>query len=147
MLQTGTIAPDFELPDATGRPVRLSEYRGKSEVVVYFYPKDDTAVCTKQACAFRDRFAEFEGAGAVILGISDDSVASHGKFAAKYGLPFLLLSDRGGRVRKLFGVTKRFGILPGRVTFVIDRDGVVRLVYSGLAESDRHVLEALGALG
>ena len=145
-LSPGTIAPDFELPDAAGKPVRLSQYRGKNAVVVYFYPKDDTAVCTKQACSFRDHFAEFEGAGAVILGISDDSVASHAAFAAKYGLPFLLLSDWGGRVRKLFGVAKRFGILPGRVTFVIDRDGVVRHVYSGLGESDRHVMEALGAL-
>jgi peroxiredoxin Q/BCP len=115
--------------------------------VVYFYPKDDTSVCTKQACSFRDQFAKFEGAGAVIIGISDDSVASHAAFAAKYGLPFLLLSDRGGRVRKLFGVAKRFGILPGRVTFVIDRDGVVRHIYSGLGESDKHVAEALGALG
>jgi peroxiredoxin Q/BCP len=147
MLQCGTIAPDFELSDAGGKPVRLSQYRGKNAVVVYFYPKDDTAVCTKQACSFRDRFAEFEGAGAVIIGISDDSVGSHGAFAAKYGLPFLLLSDRGGRVRKLFGVAKRFGIFPGRVTFVIDRAGVVRHVYSGLTESDKHVAEALGALG
>ena len=96
---------------------------------------------------FAIRFAKFEAVGAVVLGISDDSVESHGRFAAKYGLPFLLLSDRGGRVRKLFGVAKRFGILPGRVTFVIDRAGVVRHVYSGLTESDRHVAEALGALG
>ena len=139
-------APDFELPDAAGKPVRLSQYCGKKAVVVYFYPKDDTSICTKQACSFRDNFARFEGAGAVILGISDDSVASHAAFAAKYGLPFLLLSDRGGRVRKLFGVAKKFGILPGRVTFVIDRAGVVRHVYSGLGESDKHVAEALGAL-
>jgi thioredoxin-dependent peroxiredoxin len=146
-LQPGTTAPDFELPDASGTLVRLSQYRGKKAVVVYFYPKDDTGVCTKQACSFRDNFARFEGAGAVILGISDDSVASHGTFAAKYGLPFTLLSDEGGRVRKLFGVAKRFGILAGRVTFVIDREGVVRHVYSGLREPDKHVAEALGALG
>jgi thioredoxin-dependent peroxiredoxin len=146
MLQPGTPAPDFELPDAAGKPVRLSQFRGKNAVVVYFYPKDDTAVCTKQACSFRDNFAKFEGAGAVVLGVSDDSVASHSAFSAKYGLPFLLLSDRGGRVRKLFGVAKKFGILPGRVTFMIDREGVVRHVYSGLTESDRHVAEALGAL-
>ena len=147
MLQTGIVAPEFELPDAGGKLVRLSQFRGKNAVVVYFYPKDDTAVCTKQACSFRDNFAKFEGADAVILGISDDSVASHGAFSAKYGLPFTLLSDQGGRVRKLFGVAKRFGILPGRVTLVIDRAGVVRHVYSGLGESDKHVVEALGALG
>jgi peroxiredoxin Q/BCP len=139
-------APDFELPDADGQLVRLSQYRGEHAVVVYFYPKDDTAVCTKQACAFRDDYAKFRAAGAVILGISDDSAASHGAFRAKYGLPFTLLSDKGGRVRKLFGVKRAFGVLPGRVTFVIDRDGVVRHVYSGLAESDRHVREALAAL-
>jgi peroxiredoxin Q/BCP len=146
LLQPRMTAPDFELPDDSGAPVRLSQYRGKNAVVVYFYPKDDTSVCTKQACSFRDQIAKFAAAGAVVLGISDDSVASHGAFKAKYGLPFLLLSDRGGVVRKLFGVAKRFGVLPGRVTFVIDRDGVVRHVYSGLGEWDRHVAEALGAL-
>ena len=147
MPDTGTIAPDFELPDASGKAVRLSQYRGKNAVVVYFYPKDDTTICTKEACSFRDHFAEFKAAGAVILGVSDDSVESHAAFAKKYGLPFLLLSDQGGRVRKLFGVAKRFGILPGRVTFVVDREGVVRHVYSGLGEWDKHVAEALGALG
>jgi peroxiredoxin Q/BCP len=145
-LQTGITAPDFELPDAVGKPVRLSQYRGVNWVVVYFYPKDDTSVCTKQACGFRDEFAKFRNAGAVILGISDDSGESHTAFAAKYQLPFTLLSDKGGRVRKLYGVNRMFGILPGRVTYVIDRDGVVRHVYSALFESDRHVHEALAAL-
>jgi len=140
-------APDFELPDASGKPVRLSQYRGKSAVVVYFYPKDDTGVCTKQACSFRDDFGKFQRAGAVILGVSNDSVASHAAFSAKYRLPFTLLSDEAGRVRKLFGVAKKFGVLPGRVTFVIDHEGLVRHVYSGLLESDKHVAEALGALG
>jgi peroxiredoxin Q/BCP len=146
MVECGTIAPDFELPDAGGAAMRLSQYRGKKAVVLYFYPKDDTTVCTKQACSFRDNSPKFEQAGAVVVGISDDSVSSHAVFAAKYGLPFTLLSDKGGRVRKLFGVKRRFGVLPGRVTFVIDREGVVRHVYSGLAESDKHVAEALGAL-
>jgi peroxiredoxin Q/BCP len=145
-LQPGSIAPDFELQDAEGRLIRLSQYRGKNAVVVYFYPKDDTDVCTKQACSFRDLFAKFQSAGAVILGISDDSVESHKAFSAKYRLPFSLLSDQGGRVRKRFGVAKKFGVLPGRVTFVIDRSGVVRHVYSGLRESDKHVQEALKAL-
>ena len=146
-LQAGTVAPDFELPDGGGKLIRLSDYRGKSSVIVYFYPKDDTGVCTKQACAFRDDFAKFQSARAVILGISDDSSESHGAFAAKYSLPFPLLSDKGGRVRKLYGVTKKFGVLPGRVTFVIDREGVVRFVYSALFESGKHVEEALAALG
>ena len=144
--QPGMTAPDFELPDAGGKPVRLSQYRGVNSVVVYFYPKDDTGVCTKQACSFRDDFAKFQNAGAVILGISDDSGESHAAFSAKYSLPFTLLSDKGGRVRKLYGVNRLFGILPGRVTFVIDRDGVLRHVYSALFESERHVKEALAAL-
>lgn len=147
LLPPGAPAPDFELPDASGALVRLSQYRGLNAVVVYFYPKDDTSGCTKQACGFRDRFAAFQKAGAVILGISGDSGASHQAFAAKYSLPFVLLSDKGGRVRKLFGVSRRFGIIPGRVTFVIDRAGIVRHVYSALAEAERHVDEALAALG
>jgi peroxiredoxin Q/BCP len=145
-IQPGDTAPDFELPDATGTPIRLSRYRGVNAVVIYFYPKDDTGVCTKQACAFRDDFSKFQAAGAVILGISDDSAVSHTGFSARYRLPFPLLSDKGGRVRKLYGVTKKFGVLPGRVTFVIDRDGIVRHVYSALFESDQHVQEALSAL-
>jgi peroxiredoxin Q/BCP len=145
-LQAGSPSPDFELPDANGNVVRLRDFRGKSAVVVYFYPKDDTTVCTKQACAFRNDIAKFREAGAVILGISDDSEKSHVAFAEKYSLPFPLLSDKGGLVRKLFGVKKKFGVIPGRVTFVIDRSGVVRHVYSGLAESDKHVQEALAAL-
>jgi peroxiredoxin Q/BCP len=145
LLEPGTPAPDFELPDSTGAPVRLSALRGHP-VVIYFYPKDDTSVCTKQACAFRDRFAEFEAAGARILGISDDSTASHAKFAAKYALPFTLLSDKGGAVRKLYGVPKKFGLIPGRVTYVIDREGRISYAYSALSESGEHVTQALQAL-
>jgi peroxiredoxin Q/BCP len=145
LLEPGTPAPDFELPDSDGAPVRLSALRGRP-VVVYFYPKDDTSVCTKQACTFRDRFAEFENSGARILGISGDSTASHAKFAAKYALPFTLLSDKDGAVRKLYGVNKKFGLIPGRVTYVIDGDGRIRHAYSALAESDRHVEEALRTL-
>jgi len=145
LLEPGAIAPDFELPDSTGVSVRLSALRGHP-VVIYFYPKDDTSVCTKQACSFRDRLAEFESSGTRILGISDDSTASHAKFAAKYALPFTLLSDKGGAVRKLYGVRKRFGVIPGRVTYVIEADGRVRHVYSALSESDQHVEEALRVL-
>ena len=145
LLEPGAAAPDFELPDSTGAPLRLSALRGQP-VVVYFYPKDDTTVCTKQACAFRDRFAEFESSGARVLGISDDSTASHAKFAAKYALPFTLLSDKGGAVRKLYGVTKKFGLIPGRATYVIDPAGKIRHVYSALSESSQHVEEALRVL-
>lgn len=145
-LAAGTPAPDFELPDQHGKPVRLSQFRGKTPVVVYFYPKDDTTGCTAEACRFRDDFPRFETSGAAILGISDDSAESHARFAAKYNLPFTLLSDKGGRVRKLFGVRKTFGLIPGRVTFVIDRAGVVRHVFSSQSNATRHVEEALAAI-
>jgi peroxiredoxin Q/BCP len=146
VLPNGTSAPDFELPDQLGNRVRLSQYRRRSAVVVYFYPKDDTTGCTIEACRFRDDFSRFQVTGAEILGISDDPVESHRRFAEKYNLPFRLLSDKGGRVRKLYGVKKSFGLIPGRVTFVIDRGGIVRHVFSSQSSPARHVEEALVAL-
>ncbi|HEY3824938.1 MAG TPA: peroxiredoxin [Bryobacteraceae bacterium] len=146
VIANGMPAPDFELPDQHGNLVRLSQYRGKSAVVVYFYPKDDTSGCTIEACRFRDDFEKFRVIGAQILGISDDSTSSHEKFASKYNLPFTLLSDKGGRVRKLYGVKKTFGVIPGRVTFVIDRSGIVRHVFSSQSSPARHVEEALVGL-
>jgi peroxiredoxin Q/BCP len=145
-ITNGTLAPDFELPDQHSNLVRLSQYRGKSAVVVYFYPKDDTTGCTIEACRFRDDFEKFRATGAEIIGISDDSSESHNRFASKYKLPFTLLSDKGGRVRKLYGVKKTFGVIPGRVTFVIDRAGIVRHVFSSQSSPARHVEEALVAL-
>ncbi len=142
----GMPAPDFELPDQNGRLVRLSQYRGKSAVVVYFYPKDDTTGCTIEACRFRDDFEKFRATGTEVIGISDDSTESHAGFASKYHLPFTLLSDKGGKVRKLYGVKKTFGVIPGRVTFVIDRQGIVRHVFSSQSSPARHVEEALVAL-
>jgi peroxiredoxin Q/BCP len=145
-IANGTPAPDFELPDQHGNLVRLSQYRGKSVVVVYFYPKDDTTGCTIEACRFRDDFEKFRITGTEVIGISDDSTESHSHFASKYHLPFTLLSDKGGRVRKLYGVKKTFGVIPGRVTFVIDRQGIVRHVFSSQSSPARHVEEALVAL-
>jgi peroxiredoxin Q/BCP len=145
-LIAGMPAPDFELPDQNGSLVTLSQYRSKSPVVVYFYPKDDTTGCTAEACAFRDDTPRFESVGAVVIGISDDSTESHDKFVRKYNLPFTLLSDKGGRVRKLYGVKKTLGIIPGRVTFVIDREGIVRRVFSSQVDFKGHVREALSAL-
>jgi len=145
-LNSGSPAPDFELSDQHGRPVRLSQFRGKSPVVIYFYPKDDTTGCTVEACGFRDDFEKFQATGAEIIGISDDSAESHERFASKYKLPFTLLADKGGRVRKLFGVKKTLGVIPGRVTFVIDRAGVIRHVFSSQSKPARHVEEALIAL-
>jgi peroxiredoxin Q/BCP len=145
-LTPGTAAPDFELPDQNGNLVRLSQFRGTRPVVLYFYPKDDTTGCTIEACKFRDDFEKFRATGAEIIGVSDDSTESHARFVAKYQLPFTLLSDRGGRVRKLYGVKKSFGLIAGRVTFVIDRNGIVRHSFSSQSSPARHVEEALVAL-
>jgi peroxiredoxin Q/BCP len=138
----GSPAPDFELPDQQGNVVRLRQFRGKN-VVFFFYPKDDTTGCTIEACRFRDDFERFTEAGAEVIGISDDSSESHTKFIAKYKLPFTLLSDGGGQVRKLYGVKRTFGLIPGRVTFVIDREGIVRHVFSSQSNPAKHVEEAL----
>ncbi len=146
MTKNGTAAPDFELPDQHGNLVRLSRYRGIRPVVIYFYPKDDTGGCTIEASGFRDDFEKFQAAGAEVMGISNDSTESHLRFAAKYKLPFTLLSDKGGRVRKLYGVKKTLGVIPGRVTFVIDRTGIVRHGFSSQSKPARHVVEALAAL-
>jgi len=145
-VRIGDSAPDFTLPDQTGTPVRLRDLLGRTTVVLYFYPKDQTPGCTTEARAFRDSYAAFAEAGAEVVGISSDSVASHRRFAAKEALPFLLLSDRGGAVRDLYGVEKTLGILPGRVTFVIDTAGVVRHVYSSQLRAARHTREALDAV-
>src|SRR5579871_977348 len=145
-IANGMPAPDFELSDQYGKTVRLSDYRGKGPAVVYFYPKDETAGCTAEACKFRDDFEKFSDAGAVVFGVSDDSPESHRDFAANHRLPFQLLSDKGGAVRKLYGVKKTLGVIPGRVTFVIDRDGIVRHTFSSQSNPERHVDEALAAL-
>jgi peroxiredoxin Q/BCP len=145
-MTVGSLAPDFELPDQSGNPVRLSQYRGGRPVVLYFYPKDDTSGCTIEACKFRDDFEKFRAIGAEIIGVSDDTTESHTRFISKYHLPFTLLSDKGGRIRKLYGVKKTFGLIPGRVTFVIDRNGIVCHSFSSQSSPARHVEEAMAAL-
>ncbi|HVN83623.1 MAG TPA: peroxiredoxin [Candidatus Binatia bacterium] len=145
-IDVGQPAPDFELTDAQGKRVRLADFRGKRAVVLYFYPKDDTPGCTKEACSFRDSYESFKDAGAEVIGVSSDSESSHEKFASKYKLPFTLLADKGGSVRKQYGVPATLGLLPGRVTFVIDRGGVVRHVFNSQLQATRHVEEALNVL-
>ena len=145
-VKPGDRAPDFSLPDAGGRMIGLTEFRGKKPVVLYFYPKDDTPGCTKEACSFRDQYEDFTAAGAEVIGVSSDSGESHRKFADKYKLPFTLLSDRDGQVRKRYGVPATLGLLPGRVTFVIDKEGVVRHVFNSQLQATRHVQESLAAL-
>jgi peroxiredoxin Q/BCP len=146
-VRSGDPAPDFDLPDRNGRTVRLADYRGKKPVVLYFYPKDDTPGCTAEACNFRDQYQAFQDAGAEVIGVSSDSAESHGRFADKHRLPFVLLADKGGALRKRYGVPATLGVLPGRVTFVIDRDGVVRHVFNSQFQATKHVTEALDALG
>jgi peroxiredoxin Q/BCP len=129
-----------------GEMISLEDFIGKKPVVLFFYPKDDTPGCTKQACGFRDDFDEFRKLDAEVIGISSDSVESHERFAKKHNLPFTLLSDERGNVRKLYGVPNTFGLVPGRVTYAIDREGVVRHVFSSQLGVERHVEEALEAL-
>jgi len=141
----GDLAPDFELPSQTGEIVKLSDYAGQW-VVVYFYPKDDTPGCTTEACSFRDAYEDFTDAGAAVVGISSDSVASHQAFAEKHHLPFTLLADTNGQVRKAWGVSRTLGLLPGRVTYVISPQGVVRTKFSNQLQAKKHKDQALAAI-
>ena len=145
-VDVGSKAPNFTLRSQSGANVSLEDFLGRSPVVLFFYPKDDTPGCTKQACAFRDDYGQFGAVDAEVLGISSDSVGSHKSFAENNRLPFVLLSDEGGRVRQLYGVPKTLGLMPGRVTYVIDKKGVVRHVFSSQLAVSRHVEEALTAL-
>jgi peroxiredoxin Q/BCP len=144
-VRVGARAPDFKLPSQSGEMVRLNDFFGKP-VVLFFYPKDNTPGCIKEVRAFRDGFEEFGVLDAEVIGVSSDSVESHGAFAEKHDLPFALLSDEGGKVRKLYGVPNTFGLLPGRVTYVIDEEGVVKHIFSSQLGVERHVQEAIEAL-
>ena len=139
----GDHAPDFTLPDGGGAPVRLSELLSRKAVVLYFYPKDETPGCTVESCAFRDAYDDFTAAGAEVVGVSRDDGVSHQKFAAHHHLPYVLLSDPEGRVHDLYGVRTRLGFLRDRVTFVIDRTGIVRHVFTSMIDMQGHVKKAL----
>jgi len=145
-IRIGSKAPDFTLPSQTGEMVSLADFLDRKPVVLFFYPKDDTPGCTREACAFRDDHEGFSKLDAEVLGISSDSVESHRSFANKHRLPFTLLSDEGGKVRKLYGVSNTLGLFPGRVTYVIDEKGVIRHVLSSQLGTKRHVEEALKIL-
>jgi peroxiredoxin Q/BCP len=145
-VQVGDHAPGFTLTSQSGQRVSLAEFRGSKAVVLFFYPQDGTPVCTKEACSFRDAYEDFVQAGAVVIGVSADSAESHRAFAGSHRLPFTLLSDVDGALRKAFGVPKTLGIMPGRVTYVIDKEGIVRHVFSSQFAADRHVAEALAVV-
>ena len=145
-INVGDKAPDFTLSSQMGDNVTLSEYFGKKNIVLYFYPKDESPGCTREACKFRDRYEVFTGLGAEVLGISSDSLESHKSFATHHGLPFILLSDEDNKVRELYGVSSTMGIIPGRVTYIIDKKGVVRHIFSSQFQPEKHIEEALKIL-
>lgn len=142
-LAVGASAPNFTLTDQDGHRVSLSKYRNEQVVVLYFYPKDNTRGCTAQACGFRDAYEDFTEAGAVVIGVSTDGQGSHRGFVDKHRLPFTLVTDGGGALAKTYDVGKTFGLIPGRVTFVIDRNGVIQHVFDSQINAKKHVSEAL----
>ena len=142
-IKVGDRAPEFSLPASTGGQASLEDFLGKKTLVLYFYPKDDTVGCTAEACDFRDNHGLFTAAGADVIGVSSDTLIAHEQFATKLRLPFTLLSDVDGRVRDAYGVRKTFGLVPGRVTYVIDRTGIVRYIFSSQLRFSAHVQKAL----
>eukprot|EP00276_Gloeochaete_wittrockiana_P009309 CAMPEP_0184655840 /NCGR_PEP_ID=MMETSP0308-20130426/14589_1 /TAXON_ID=38269 /ORGANISM="Gloeochaete witrockiana, Strain SAG 46.84" /LENGTH=150 /DNA_ID=CAMNT_0027092617 /DNA_START=293 /DNA_END=745 /DNA_ORIENTATION=+ len=144
MVKVNEPAPDFEGVDQNGKTVKLSDYKGVKNVVVFFYPQDATPGCTQEVCSFRDSYEAFQNQDTEVIGISSDGIESHQKFASQHGLPFSLVSDPQKAIRKAYGVpSAAFGFLPGRVTYVIDKTGVVRLVYDSLLNASAHPSESL----
>lgn len=147
MLKTGDKIPNFTAKDLDGNVFDIQNYIGKKPLVIYFYPKDNTAGCTIQACSFRDQYQDFTDLGAEVIGISSDSVTSHQKFSKEYKLPFVLLSDSDQKIRNLFGVPKGLlGLLPGRVTYVIDKEGIIKMIFDNGLMVKKHISKALEAI-
>lgn len=144
-LAAGDRAPLVALSDQNGEGRRSDQLAGKA-LVLFFYPKDDTPGCTAEACAFRDSYADLQSLGAEVWGVSGGDQASHQRFASRHDLPFPLLVDKGNALRKAFGVPNVLGLLPGRVTYVIDRDGVIRHMFNNLLDGAAHRNEARAAL-
>lgn len=146
MLTPGDLAPDFSLPDQNGDQVRLSGFRDRGHVVLFFYPRDGTPVCTMEVRAFRDAHPAISELDAVVLGVSGDTISTHRRTIDRWGLPFSLLTDAGGEVRRAFRVGRILGTLPARVTYVIDRAGIVRGAFSDPLRAGAHVRSVLRAL-
>ena len=145
-LEIGDKIPNFTAKDTNDNDFDSTTIIGQKPVVIYFYPKDNTPGCTAQACSFRDQYEDFTDLGAEVIGISGDTVASHEKFAKRYKLPFLLLSDNSGKLRKLFGVkTNLLGLIPGRVTYVVDKSGTIQLIFDSMMAT-KHIPKALDFL-
>jgi len=144
-LKIGDVVPNFTLEDSDKNTFSIADILGKKPLVIYFYPKNNTPGCTKQACDFRDAYEDFKDLGAIVIGISSDSVKSHASFKSKYKLPFILLADVKGKVRKLFGVKNNLLLLPGRETYVIDKSGKIIMVFNSINASE-HMKRAFKAL-
>ncbi|MFM6946823.1 MAG: peroxiredoxin [Flavobacteriales bacterium] len=143
-LQIGDTCPAFSLPDSQGKQVEIASYLGKKILVIFFYPKDDTPGCTKEACAFRDAYADFLDLGCEVFGISSDSSDSHAAFQNKHNLPYPLLSDQQKKVRQLFGVPGNlFGLIPGRVSYVVDLDSKIAGIFNSQTNPVGHIDEAI----
>jgi peroxiredoxin Q/BCP len=145
--RVGERAPDFQLLGPGGQPITLHDLLSKGPLVLYFYPRDETAGCTVEACAFRDAYEDFLAAGSQVVGVSRDDEASHARFAASHQLPFLLLSDPTGEAHDRYGVRRHLGgLIRDRVTFVIDREGLIRHAFSSPVRFNAHVSEALATI-
>ncbi len=144
-LKVGDTLPNFTAKDTNGTVFDSKNYIGKQSLVIYFYPKDNTPGCTAEACSFRDNYQDFKDLGAEVIGISADSVTSHLKFKSKFNLPFILLSDADKKLRKLFGVENSLIFLPGRETFVADKNGVILMIFNSMS-SKIHIEKALQIL-
>ena len=144
-LKVGDRAPEFSLIDQHGKRFDSKDVFGKKYMVIYFYPKDNTPGCTKEACQFRDRYEDFTDNGAVVIGISTDSQKSHLRFAEKYKLPFTLLADSDKKVRRLFKIENNLIFLPGRETFVVDLEGKIIMAFNSVNASE-HMRRALKSL-
>lgn len=147
IINIGSKVPGFVLPDQHGKDFDIETVLGKKNLVIYFYPKNETPGCTKEACTFRDSYEEFKEYNAEVIGISADSAGSHKSFADNHRLPFILLSDSENTVRKMFGVpSDMLGLIPGRVTYIVDKEGVVRHLFRSQLKAAKHVEEALDVL-
>lgn len=143
-IKIGDTIPQFSLPDQDGKIFDIGSVLGKKKLVIFFYPQDGSLNCTREACYFRDMWEAFEETDAVIIGISAQSVESHKNFADSNKLNYTILSDENNTVRKLFGVPSRaFGLIPGRVTYVADKKGIVVFIIDSQTDTQRHVDEAL----
>jgi len=145
-LEVGDSVPDFTATASDGQKISLSDFVGKQAVVVFFYPKDNSLICTQEACSFRDHYEDFVRLGAAVIGISGDSNESHRSFAAAHHLPYRLIADENGELRQLFGVPNSLFVLPGRVTYVIDREGIIRLKFNSQLFGSQHMQEALDSV-